>query len=167
MKQRVLYVTLFIFCLSTTSDVSGQSLSKRNTIYVELLGNGLLTSINYEGQLLKETRLNFHIGTGIYGGQSTYLTIPLGLHYLIKVSKAESYIDLGFGATYSKADVSLYAIVEHRDPNYKNTDYWNYIPSIGYRKITKKNLMYRFSITPVLNHHISLPYFGFSFGKSF
>lgn len=168
MKTKIVCLTLLIFCvLNSMTKVSGQSKSKLNTVYFELGGNGLFTSINYERQLLKKTRINFHIGTGIYGVQPAYLTIPFGINYLFKLNNTNSYIDLGFGATYSKADVALYAIVEHKNPNYKNTNYWNYIPSVGYRKLTKKNLMYRFSLTPVINHNDFLPFLGFSIGKSF
>jgi len=168
MKTKIIFLTLLIFCLlNSMTKVSGQSKSKLNTVYFELGGNGLFTSINYERQLLKNTRINFHIGTGIYGVQPTYLTIPFGINYLFKLNNTNSYIDLGFGATYSKADVALYAIVDHKNPNYKNTNYWNYIPSVGYRKLTKKNLMYRFSLTPVINHNDFLPFLGFSIGKSF
>ena len=115
----------------------------------------------------KAQGLNAHVGTGIYGVNPAYLTIPFGINYLFTLKKSNAFIDLGFGATYSKADVALYAIVEHRELNYRNTNYWNYIPSLGYRKLTKSNLMYRFSLTPVINHNDGLPFVGFSIGKSF
>jgi len=147
--------------------VNGQTIPKSNTVYFELGGNALFTSLNYERQLLKNTRLNFHIGTGIYGMNPAYLTIPFGVNYLFKSNYPTSYIDLGVGATYSKADVKLYEIVDNKNPNYKNTNYWNGVLSIGYRKLTKRNLMYRISFTPVINHNDFFPFFGFSIGKSF
>lgn len=168
MKNKLLGLTLFIISLlNLNMKVSGQSQTKLNTVYFELGGNGLFTSINYERQLLRKTRLNFHIGTGIYGVTPTYLTMPFGINYLFKLRNTSSYIDIGFGATYSKADVALYAIIERRNPNYVNTNFWNYIPSLAYRKITKRNLMYRFSLSPVINHNDFLPFLGFSLGKSF
>ena len=167
MKTKVFCVTLFTFCLLTlVNAVNGQIKTKPNTIYFELGGNGLFTSINYERQLLKSKRLNFHIGTGIYGVTPTYLTIPFGLNYLFKLNNSNSYIDLGFGATYSKADVILYANIK-RNLGYIQTNFWNYIPSLGYRKLTKNNLMYRFSLTPIINHNDFLPFMGFSIGKNF
>ncbi len=153
----------FLFSLP---HVSGQSKSNLNSIYVELGGNSLFTSVNYERQLLKSIPLLFHAGTGIYGVNPSYLTIPFGIRYLIKLHNAHSFLDLGFGATYSKADVALYAIVDHKDP-YLQTDYWNYIPGVAYRRLTRKNLMYRFSVSPVLNHNDFFPFLGFSIGKSF
>lgn len=168
MKTIPVYVIVFAFIsLSLINTANGQSAGKLNTLYLELGGNGLFTSINYERQLLRKTGLNFHVGAGSYGITPTYLTIPLGINYLVKLKNPNSYIDLGFGATYSKADVALYAIVEHRDPVYKNTNYWNYIPGIGFRKLTKSNLMFRFSFTPVINHNDLFPFLGFSIGKSY
>lgn len=158
-------IMLFIF--SGINHSYAQHPAKKNSIYVELGGNALFTSINYERQLLKMPRLGFHVGAGIYGVSPSYLTLPFGLNYLIELKKARSFIDIGFGATYTKTDVELYAIVEHRNPDYKNTDYWNYIPSLGYRRLTKKNVLYRFSITPVINHNGTFPFLGFSIGKSF
>ena len=53
-------------------------------------------------------------------------------------------IDLGGSATYSKADVKLYISIDRKDYDYVNMNYWNYVPSIGLKKITSKNFMYRF-----------------------
>jgi hypothetical protein len=157
----IILATFFIF------KVIGQRSLKANTVYVELGGNALFTSINYERQILKQRHLNFHVGTGMYGIQPAYWTIPFGVNYLFKLGNPTSFIDLGFGATYTKADVKLYAIVDRKDPAYINTNYWNYIPCIGYRKQAKSNLMYRFSLTPVINHNDLLPFVGFAIGKSF
>ena len=97
MKNKVFYVALFIFCLQgLITKVNGQTKNKLNTVYFELGGNALFASINYEKQLFKSTRLNFHIGTGIYGLKPTYLTIPFGINYLFRLNKSNSYIDLGF-----------------------------------------------------------------------
>lgn len=167
MKSKVLWLLVLIFCfLNSITKVSGQSKAKLNTVYFELGGNGLFTSINYERQLLKKTRLNIHFGAGIYGAETTYLTIPFGIRYLIKLNNSNSYIDLGFGATYSKADVILYASIK-RNLDYVQTDFWNYVPNVSYRKLTKRNLMYRFSLSPIINHNDFLPFLGFSMGKSF
>jgi hypothetical protein len=168
MKNNIFGVTLFILCFFIlVSKVNGQKQTKLNTVYFELGGNGLFSSINYERQLFKTVRLNFHVGTGIYGVKQRHLTVPFGLNYLIKLNKSNSFIDLGFGATYIKADVKLYLIVDNKNSNQKGTNYWNYIPSVAYRKLTKRNLMYRFSLTPVINQYGLLPFLGFSIGKSF
>lgn len=163
MKRLILTLTILTFVYTAYS----QNSFKQNTIYFQLGGNGLFTSINYERQVFKKPGIGFHIGAGIYGIEPSYLTVPFGVNYLLKLKKSNSYIDFGFGATYSKADVKLYIIVDRRTSNYVNTNYWNYIPSIGYKRVTKKDLMYRFSLTPVINHNDGIPFFGFSIGKRF
>src|SRR5262249_45118305 len=154
-------LTIIASCFLLTA--IGQSSIKSNTIYLELGGNALFTSINYERKLVKNTNLNLHVGTGVYG---TYLSIPLGVNYLVplKDPTAFSFIDFGLGATYSKADVKLYAIIDRKNPDYVQTNFWNYIPSIGYRKVTKRNLMYRLSLAPVINHNGMLPFAGVAIG---
>jgi hypothetical protein len=162
-------ILILIFLTLTISSYSfGQTnTNKFNTLYVELGGNGLFLSANYERQILKNTRLNLHFGTGIYGVKPSILTIPFGVNYLLKLKKVNSYIDFGFGVTYTKADVKLYTIV-HRSLNSNvNSDFINIIPSIGIRHQTRKNFMYRFSLTPVFNQYEGLPFFGCSIGKSF
>lgn len=163
MKQIILtFLTIILFCNSY-----GQDSFKPNTIYFELGGNGLFTSLNYERQVTQKPGIGFHIGAGFYGVKTSFLTIPFGVNYLLKLKNSNSYIDFGFGATYSKADVKLYIMVDHKDPNYVNTNYWNYIPSIGYRILTKTNFIYRFSLSPVINHNDFIPFLGFSIGKCF
>lgn len=153
--------------MALASNSYGQNLFKQNTIYLELGGNGLFSSVNYERQVFKNPGLGFHIGAGIYGVKPSDLTVPFGASYLLKLKKLNSFIDFGFGATYSKADVKLYFNVHYINPNRVNTNYWNYVPSVGYRRLTKKNLMYRFSLSPVINQHDLIPFVGFSIGKSF
>lgn len=162
MKRSILVILTIIFAL----DANSQNFSGKNTIYYQFGGNGLFNSVNYERQIFKKPGLGVHAGLGNYGVKPTYLTVPFGVNYLLKLKNSNAFIDLGFGATYSKADVKLYVNVK-QNPNYVNTNYWNLIPSVGYRKLTGKNLMYRFSFTPVINQYDFLPFLGFSIGKSF
>ncbi len=162
------YLCIILFFLTASSHSFAQAGSnKMNTVYVELGGNGLFLSANYERQIFKITPLNIHVGVGIYGITPSYVTLPFGINYLLKLRKTNSFIDIGFGATYTKADVQLYSMVEHRDNNYINSNFIIIIPSIGIRHQTNKNYMYRFSFTPVFNQYDGLPYVGFSIGKSF
>ncbi len=158
---------LIILTLTMTSYSFGQTnTNKFNALYFELGGNGLFLSANYERQILKKTRLNLHFGAGIYGVKPSVLTIPFGINYLLKLKKSNTFIDFGFGATYTKADVKLYISVK-RDSGYVNSTFFNIIPSVGIRHQTDKNFIYRFSLTPVFNQYDGLPFLGFSIGKVF
>lgn len=136
-----------------------------DNFYAELAGNGLLISANYERQILKKTRLNVRVGIGTYGTDK-YTTYPFGINYLLKLKNSNTYIDFGLGGTYTEADVLLYMNVK-REPGYKNTTSFCFIPSVGIRHQTTKNFMFRFALTPVFNHNGSIPYIGISVGKSF
>ena len=163
MKHLLVAFLLFAFVTS----VYCQNTITPNVIYFQLGGNGLFTSINYERQITRSPRFGTHVGAGIYGAMPSYLTIPFGVNYLFKFKNTMSSIDLGLGLTYTKADVSLYVLVDRRPPVLPNDKYINVVPSIGYRKQTRKNIMYRFSLTPIINQYGPLPFLGVSFGKSF
>jgi hypothetical protein len=163
--MKPLFTLLFSLCLLLSARAQTGPLA--NALYIELGANALFYSINYERGFLKNRAARVHLGAGIYGIRTSYFTVPLGANYLFALRGRSSFIDLGFGATYCKADVALYAIVDHRNPAYKNNHYWNYVPSLAYRKTTKKKLMLRFSVAPVINHNDALPFLGFSIGKYF
>ncbi|MEO8770857.1 MAG: hypothetical protein ABI402_12245 [Ferruginibacter sp.] len=166
MKQ-IPAILLFSFF---TTIVCGQKMPGKNTAYLELGGNGLISSVNYERQLTNHPALAIHVGVGTYITHDDkfkfFPTIPVGINYLLKLNK-RSMLDIGFGATWTKPEVKLYAIVD-RYYNYVNHDYINFVPSVGYRHHTKNNLMWRCSITPIITHSIGvIPFVGFSFGKIF
>lgn len=162
-------ICLTYIILSVVINAFAQNPPQKNSVYFELGGNGLLASINYERQVTGANApwIGVYAGAGIYGSNPTYLTIPFGINYLAKLTNSESYIDIGMGATYSKAEVNLYVIVDRKDPNYINKNYWNYLLRIGFRRQTKKNLMYRISFTPIWNQVGVIPFLGASIGKSF
>jgi hypothetical protein len=158
---------LLVVFISLSTIAFAQIEIKKNSIYIELGGNGFLGSINYERQITKSPGLGFRLGIGTYTANPFQLTIPIGINYLFELNNKISFLDLGFGVTYTKADVLLYISVKYADPNYVNTNYINYIPSVGYRRQIKNNFMWRISFTPVVNHIGFIPFFGFSFGKDF
>jgi hypothetical protein len=141
------------------------SIGQKNLAYLELGGNGLFISLNYERKILPGTNIYSHAGLGIYGINKTHITVPFGLNYLFGL-QPDHFIDFGVGLTYTTADVKLYAIVDKKDPS-SETHAFNFVPSLGYRWHDKKKWMYRFSFTPVFNQYDGLPFAGFSLGKLF
>lgn len=161
------YSSLILLSVFTTLSSIGQTQIKNNSIYIELGGNALFTSINYERKLFNNLNFTAHFGTGVYGIKPTYLTIPFGVKYHFNLKGWTDFVDIGFGATYSRADVKLYKTIDRKNPNFKQTNFWNFIPNLGYKKVTKNNIMYRISLTPVFNHNDMIPFIGLSFGKYF
>jgi hypothetical protein len=156
----------FIMCIITTAFITssfGQPTFKKNDIYLEAGGNGLFASVNYERQLTKQPGLGVRLGVGFYTENAFYLTIPVGIDYLFKLNNDKSFIDAGFGVTWTRIDGNLFG-----ESNNSNGDsFVNFIPSVGYRRHTTQHLMWRISVTPVVNKSGFVPWLGLSIGKRF
>ncbi len=149
---------LFIFLLISFSTFAQESF-KQNSFYIEAFGSGLFGSINYERQLTKKPGIGVRVGAGFYAEKASSLTIPIGLNYLFPLKRANRFIDAGFTVSPTFRDANF---------NSKGNDKWtNYVPSVGYRSHTKKDWMWRFSITPVINRFAFTPSAGVSIGKVF
>jgi hypothetical protein len=159
MKQFFFLIVIVIF--STHS--FAQSTFKKNSIYIEAGGNGLFGSVNYERQLTKQPGLGVRFGLGFYTENAFYLTIPVGINYLFELKNNKSFIDAGLGVTFTRIDGDVFG-----EPNNQNGDnFGNFIPSIGYRQHTAKNVMWRISLTPIINNYGFVPWLGLSIGKQF
>jgi len=155
-----LSLLLISFC---SVSLYGQTTLKQNDIYIEAAGNGLFASVNYERQLTKEPGLGIRLGIGFYTEKAFYLTIPVGINYLFELKKKNSFIDAGLGATWARINGEVFG----SSKNSNGDHFINFIPSIGYRKHTNKNIMWRISITPAANKFTLVPWLGFSIGKRF
>lgn len=159
MKQ----ILLLIFITISAIHSFGQTKFIRNNIYLEAGGNGLFASINYERQLTTQPGFGIRLGVGFHSENTFYLTIPVGVNYLFKLKSDKSFIDAGLGATLSRIDGKLF-----QSSFYNNgDDFVSFIPSIGYRRHTKQNLMWRISITPIVYKYGLVPWIGLSIGKRF
>ena len=159
MRKQIL--TAFALCTVTLS--FGQSIFKKNDIYLEAGGNGLFGSVNYERQFTKAPGLGARIGVGFYSENAFYLTIPVGINYLFQLKTEKSFIDAGLGTTWTRIDGNLFG----KSENSNGEHFVNFVPSIGYRRHTAKNLMWRISVTPVANKYGLVPWLGASIGKRF
>lgn len=159
--MRKVILTAFALCTLTLS--FGQTNFKKNDMYLEAGGNGLFSSVNYERQLTKQPGLGARIGVGFYSENAFYLTIPAGINYLFKLKGDKSFIDAGLGATWTRIDGKLFSAGKN-----SNGDHFvNFIPSIGYRRHTASEVMWRVSLTPVANKYGLVPWLGASIGKRF
>jgi hypothetical protein len=159
MKQLILLIIITTFVATSF----GQTTFKKNDIYPEAGGNGLFASLNYERQLTKQPGFGIRLGVGFYSENAFYLTIPVGIDYLFKLKSDKSFIDAGLGATWTRIDGNLFG----DSKNSNGDNFVNFIPSIGYRRHTTQNLMWRISLTPVVNKYGFVPWLGLSIGKRF
>lgn len=153
--------TILLLCLAGTA--FSQNGFKKNDIYLEAGGNGLFGSVNYERQLTAKPGLGARIGIGFYSEYAFYLTIPFGINYLFKLNNDKSFIDAGLGATLTRIDGKLFG----KSANTNGKHFANFVPSIGYRRHTAKDMMWRVSVTPIVNKYAGTPWIGFSIGKRF
>jgi hypothetical protein len=160
MKKQLL--TILAVCIAVCS--FGQTTFKKNDLYLEAGGAGLFSSINYERQLTNKPGLGARIGVGFYTENAFYLTIPVGINYLFQLKNEKSFIDAGLGASWTRIDGKLFS----KATSSSNGDhFFNFVPSIGYRRHTSNNFMWRISITPVANKNTLMPWLGASIGKRF
>jgi hypothetical protein len=154
---------LTTFLVGALLNSFAQSNFKRNDLYLEAGGNGLFGSVNYERQLTKEPGIGARIGVGFYTENAFYLTIPVGINYLFALNPKNAFLDAGLGTTFAWIDSKVFG-----DDKYSNGEHFtSFIPSIGYRKHTDKNVMWRVSVSPVINNEGFVPWIGFSIGKRF
>ena len=157
---------LLVLSLSFVTSAFAQNAFKKNDMYFEFLGNGIGASVNYERQLGNKPGLGLRLGVGYFSGDEQFrLSIPIGVNYLFAIGKNNSFLDAGVGGTWSGA-----AGLNTKEPAGAR-DYservWSFIPSVGYRRHTKSNLMWRTSFTPVINKYRVMPWLGVSIGKRF
>jgi hypothetical protein len=162
MQKYILPILTFV--LSTS--VFGQETFKKNDIYIEFLGNGIYASLNYERQLTSKPGLGLRTGVGYFSGDQEFrVSIPIGINYLFTLKNNKSFLDAGLGGTWSGA-AGLKKDVATGERDYSE-HIWSIVPSLGYRRHTKGNWMWRTSFTPILNKYRVLPYFGISIGMRF
>ena len=164
------FLFMFLLCFAALSgfsqEINREDEFRQNEVFIELGGNGLLASLNYERQFFKKPGIGFRVGAGVYG-TDPHLTIPVGINYLFRFFQSRSFIDVGLGVTYTDYNVQLYT-VEKPEPGVVQKEQSFYlIPSVGLKACTSKNFAWRLYITPVLSHSDLLPYIGFGFGKRF
>jgi len=135
---------------------------KQNQLYLELGGNGLIYSINYE-RLLSENfilRGGFGITPGIIFVEGTFIHIPFTASYLI--GSTTSKLELGLGATYfAGEDTELFGL----DAGDQSLIILTGI--VGYRYTSPGGFVLRVLFTPLYNSEEDsyfYPSFGLSFG---
>lgn len=157
------HLTFLIAISGIAFSSDGQTTFKKNDIYLEAGGNGLFGAVNYERQLTKQPGLGFRLGVGFYSEKGFYLTIPVGVNYLFQLKNNKSFIDAGLGATWTSMDGKVFGSSRNSNDN----SFVNFVPSIGYRRHTSKDVMWRISLTPIANRYVLVPWLGLSIGKRF
>jgi hypothetical protein len=152
-------LVLFTLGIIVCSRITAQKPFKKNTLYSELAGNGLVLSANYERQLGNKPGLGLHIGAGLGGYKPA---IPAGVNYLFDLGKHKSFIEAGAGVVFVDRDfLDDKNNIPYADKSYKA----GFTPTIGFRHHSPYGLMWRINYTPVFSKYRNLPvYAGISVG---
>ncbi len=150
--------------------------------FAELLGNGILFSLNYDMRTAKNVRDKWgfrigieHEGINVSDTTGTNLkakltTVPFSINYLI--GKKKGFLELGMGASYAllKVNGSIVTNGEVFDITLLNENFSNMYGTfnIGYRHVPYKNgLMYSIAFTPKFILGQILSYVGIGIGYHF
>ena len=158
MKTKLAFFLILNTLIATAQTKINDSLPKRNTIYVEVFGQGLNGSINYDRlcRLDKKVRTSFSVGAVIVPmterfGDGAYLGVPASYNFLF--GKRRNHLELGMGFT-------VLAVKNYYTSNNSflpfSTYYSYFTPKLGYRfQSPKGGLFFRFTLTPMfafINH---------------
>src|SRR5690554_58881 len=157
----LLLTSTLTYAQQVYSDKGATVVSNKNAIYLELLGNGFLYSINYERSFFKNSslRLGAAYGPGI-GRRNTFvdrhITLPILINYHLKLSR-KAFLEAGLGTTL---------VLLGEDSNIY------YTSSIGLKSLNPNTGHFiKFSLTPYSKNkelHLNLRVgYGISFGKEF
>ena len=151
-------LSIFFFLIIFVSINFCQSLNKKsNTLYLEIGGNNVFYSVNYEKEIIKN--LNTRIGISImpiteYSNSGKHsnskLFVTLMPNYFINI-KGNHFVELGGGISYG-LETFFPAI------------------TVGYRYMPNVNgILFKLSFTPLLDKEIFdvFPWFGLGVGIKF
>ena len=131
-----------------SNGLQAQDAAPKNTFFVELGGNGLLFSVNYDYRVGE--KLGFRGGLGYFGiGSEGILTVPLGANLLL--GKNGKYFEAGAGATFVSGtgeflDNDLSSLIGTLNFSYRSQ------PLDG-------GFMWKAGITPLFSNGNFIPYY--------
>ena len=137
----------------------------RNSIFLELLGNGLLYSLNYDYKIFNH--LSARAG-GMYLGVNerntdqrvSLLMVPIMANYL--VGNGSSRLEVGAGLTVGRAGGNI------DTGDIDQGTFGLFTSTIGYRlQPTDGGFLFRIGFTPVFTGSGVLPWAGLSLGGTF
>ncbi len=155
-KGIFILLTSLLFIVGGTQSVKAQEAMTKNAFFVELLGNGLIFSANYDVRL--KGNLGARAGIGYLGGGKNaggILTVPVMGNLLL--GKNGKYFEVGLGATYIAGtgeifDDQLSSVVGTASFMYR-------------RQPVDGGVMWKIGITPFLAKGTFIPYwFGAGIG---
>lgn len=124
----------------------------KNAFYVELLGNGLIFSANYDVRLINKFGARLGIGyVGDTGGGGGVLTIPAMGNILL--GNNGKYFEVGAGITYLSGTGDLFDLDD-------NSTVLGTLSFMYRRQPVDGGFMWKIGLTPFIAQGIFIPYWG-------
>lgn len=143
----------------------------KNVLYVELLGNGILYSLNYERFLTDDVALRVGLGylsltatSGSASARANVLWLPLMVNYM-GIGSADHKFELGIGPGLLFASAAASSVGDSAS----NSGVAIYgTATVGYRYVPHDGgFNFKIGFTPLVARFGFLPWFGLGFGAVF
>ncbi len=146
-KNLMFFLFLFIFM-----QINGQA------VYIELLGKGLVNSINYEHNFSRNSQ-GFNVQIGVGFAPSSLITVPASVNYVFGQKK--HHFELGAGVTYING--FLWADDDSFGPDF------GMHANILYRfEKPGRKIFFKIGATPFISRNFQVgPWFGAGLGYRF
>jgi len=152
---------LLLVILSTSPILYGQKKASKgpstyegtkNAFYVELLGNGLLFSANYDVRVANKFGLRAGVGyVGSTEGEGGILTVPVMGNFLL--GNNGRYFEVGAGITYVSGSSDLF----------DDDGFSSVIGTLSFmyrRQPVDGGFMWKIGLTPFIAEGVFIPYWG-------
>lgn len=146
-------LVLLIFVITTISfSQENYSEKKKNSIFFEAGGNGIVASLNYEHNIFKNVGLRIGFGSALIEGR----IYPAMINFY---KGDENLFEFGVGVVY----------YEKTEGWFSSDESLCISSTIGYKKYPFEGLLFRASFTPlyVIKSDRFIPFVGISFGFVF
>lgn len=165
--NKFIVVISFLLIVFEFKASAQDSTARAQNVYVELAGQGLLFTANYDTRFTKSRNgIGGRAGIGFLSiDGATVTTIPIGLNYLL--GKGKNFFEVGLGATYLSAKTGD---DDDDDFFFDDEDLSGLVGtmSFGYRlQPVDSGFSFRGGLTPLFNKNTFLPFYGLSFGYTF
>lgn len=162
MKQLIMLTILCILISTNQSDAqNSKTKHKKNQVYLEIFGDGLIYSVNYERLVTEDftLRVGFGYTPGLIFVEGNFIQIPVTASYLL--GGQSSKLEMGLGATFfSGQDVEFLGI------DAEDFSVVLVTGILGYRYVSRGGFVFRIALTPFYSSE-SEPNFNLYGGLSF
>lgn len=163
--MKLIVVSILLVMLTSNLALSQVAGTASNSIHLELLGNGLIYSLNYERIIIESLSARAGIGyiqVNEIGGDDkvSLTTVPVMVNYLL--GSKSSHLELGIGACFivASADFKEFASVSGSETLGTATFGYRYQRPDG-------GILFRAGVTPLFGSIGFQLWFGLGFGYAF